>query len=126
MHYDEQLNNQREIMNSTEEQEFEKAIQEASVNIRNEYKSKSIHIKTEEDAEAYINKMKIDYLVGDLSEETLLEGINGHKAYADLVNDPWHPFFEDIDDDDFDGWLEDIRHPDKPRAAFKNGEWVLK
>lgn len=116
MHYDEQ---------------FEREILEASINIRNEHKDNNIEqVFTEEDLSNYLtkveevttNELKTDYILGDITEEQLLEGINPAKAHADLVegyptsevasliNDPWHPLFEG-DDGDFSDIIDNIRNP---------------
>lgn len=74
-----------------------------------------------------INQVKSDYINGDLTEEQLLEGIDLSKVHADLITDPWqHLFMGEAVDEDFGDILDEIRNPKKPRASFKNGEWVLK
>lgn len=112
------------------DEEYEKAILEASVNIRNETKQDgSIHIKTNEDADEYINSLKSAHIVGHISEADLLESIDQYKAHTNLITDPWHHLYMGFDDPEFDRMLDDIRNERevvKPRAKLKNGEWVLK
>ena len=51
------------------DEEFEKAILKASVNIRNENKSKgSIHISTKDDLDSYILSEKLDQIAPEQSE----------------------------------------------------------
>lgn len=112
------------------DEEFEKQILEASINIRNEHKDENIHIRTGGDYDNYVakaNALKSDYIIGDVTEEELLEGLDEYTAHANLVSDPWHHLFmgEGVDDD-FGDILDEIRNSKKPRASFKNGEWVLK
>lgn len=80
------------------DEQFEKDILEASINIRNEHKADNIqHIYNEEDLKQYldsVDKLKTDYIVGDVTEEQLLEGITPAKAHADMITDPWHPLYD--------------------------------
>jgi hypothetical protein len=75
------------------DEEYEKAIQEASVNIRNEHKDGSIHINTVEEADDYINSLKSAHIVGHITEKDLLDSIDEYKAHADLITDPWNPMY---------------------------------
>jgi hypothetical protein len=111
------------------DEQFEKDILEASISIRNEAKDNNIEqVFTEEDLSNYLakvalakkDKLKTDYIVGDITEEKLLEGITPDKAHIDLVqpvfvedvNDPWHPLFSGIEvDEDFSEILDNIRKP---------------
>jgi hypothetical protein len=102
------------------DKEFEKAIQEASVSIRNETRQEgNVHISNKEDLDSYINQTKSAYINGDLTEEQLLEGLNPSTAHADLVqgyptdkledliSDPWDPMYSP--DEDFSNTLDNIR-----------------
>lgn len=81
--------------------EFNKAMNEASVSRRDEDKTaNSVSITTEAELEAYIHKVKSDFMVGTLYvnpitpslkfkmlEDTLLEGIDSYTAHAELLAD---------------------------------------
>lgn len=115
-------------MSHYEDEEFEKSILEASISIRNEHKDENIqHIYDEKDLEYYlagikrINKVKSDFINGDLTEEQLLKGITPDKAHADLISDPWHPMYGGTHDDEFGEILDNIRKPLKDTEGKASG-----